>query len=67
MLPAQPPSPLQRDFSPPVLDVLTVAVLGALPRVKALLQAPELTQLKGQGIEMETCPKKEEFPGVGSG
>lgn len=47
--------------------LLTAAVLGALPRAKALLRAPELAQLKGQGMEMETCPKKEEFPGVGSG
>lgn len=38
-------------------------MLGALPRAEALLRAPE----KGQGMEMETCPKKEEFPGVGSG
>lgn len=42
-------------------------MLGALPRVEALLRAPELTQLKGQGIEMETCSKKEKFPGAGSG
>jgi len=33
-LPAQPPSPVQRDFSPPALDVLTAAVLGPLPRVE---------------------------------